>query len=246
MAPLFLRNCPPYADQAHWVRRSSEARIKRQRPVFLLSSHHDDRDYRTRTEGARAKRRGWVHHCGRRRRDLPDPARVRQRLTGRLAVVFLDRLCCRFSDDDRRQSRRLFFRVDGDRRHPLSERTACAAFFPAAAATTLAASAWTPAGTAPPPDPFSHSCAIDCRGRGLWWAAQVSSLCLSPREKLGNWDVFLQFLYHVPYGADDPLYEKDIGFYLFLLPAYILIKNWMLLTLVPERALRSNDLLGAR
>ena len=186
MAPLFLRNCPPYADQAHWVRRSSEARIKRQRPVFLLSSHHDDRDYRTRTEGTRAKRRGWVHHCGRRRRDLPDPARVRQRLTGRLAVVFLDRLCSGFFDDDRRQSRRLFFRVDGDRRHPLSERTACAAFFPAAAATELS----------PPPRgtprvlrrrPIrSRSCAIDCRGRGLWWAAQVCSLCLSPREKLAT------------------------------------------------------------
>jgi hypothetical protein len=36
----------------------------------------------------------------------------------------------------------------------------------------------------------------------------------------------------VPYGADDPLYNKDIGFYLFSLPAYILVKNWMLLTLV--------------
>src|ERR1700724_496212 len=48
----------------------------------------------------------------------------------------------------------------------------------------------------------------------------------------GNWGVFLRFLYHVPYGADDPLYNKDIGFYLFSLPAYILIKNWMLLALV--------------
>src|SRR5262245_16332944 len=43
--------------------------------------------------------------------------------------------------------------------------------------------------------------------------------------------VFLRFLYHVPYGANDPLYEKDIGFYLFALPAYVVIKNWMLLTL---------------
>src|SRR5262245_14313714 len=30
-----------------------------------------------------------------------------------------------------------------------------------------------------------------------------------------NWGVFLRFLYHVPYGANDPLYGKDIGFYLF-------------------------------
>src|SRR5215510_7335407 len=46
-----------------------------------------------------------------------------------------------------------------------------------------------------------------------------------------NWGVFLRFLYHVPYGANDPLYGKDIGFYLFALPAYLVIKNWMLLTL---------------
>ena len=46
-----------------------------------------------------------------------------------------------------------------------------------------------------------------------------------------NWGVFLRFLYHVPYGATDPLYDKDIGFYLFSLPAYVVIKNWMLLTL---------------
>src|SRR6266571_1522453 len=46
-----------------------------------------------------------------------------------------------------------------------------------------------------------------------------------------NWSLFLRFLYRVPYGANDPLYDKDIGFYLFALPAYVVIKNWMLLTL---------------
>ena len=49
--------------------------------------------------------------------------------------------------------------------------------------------------------------------------------------EVGNWGVFLRFLYQVPYGANDPLYDKDIGFYLFSLPAYVVIKNWMLLTL---------------
>ena len=46
-----------------------------------------------------------------------------------------------------------------------------------------------------------------------------------------NWGVFLRFLYQVPYGANDPLYDKDIGFYLFSLPAHIVIKNWTLVTL---------------
>jgi uncharacterized protein len=49
--------------------------------------------------------------------------------------------------------------------------------------------------------------------------------------ELINWHTFLELLYHVPYGANDPLYNNDIGFYLFSLPAYIAIKNWMLLTL---------------
>lgn len=50
-------------------------------------------------------------------------------------------------------------------------------------------------------------------------------------EEVSNWSIILQFLYHVPYGANDPLYDKDIGFYLFSLPAYIAIRNWALLTL---------------
>jgi uncharacterized protein len=49
--------------------------------------------------------------------------------------------------------------------------------------------------------------------------------------EVDNWGVFLRFLYQVPYGANDPLYDKDISFYLFSLPAYVVIKNWMLLTL---------------
>jgi uncharacterized protein len=48
----------------------------------------------------------------------------------------------------------------------------------------------------------------------------------------GNWDVALRFIHQAPYGQTDPLYEKDIGFYLFSLPAYVALKNWMLLTLV--------------
>ncbi len=48
----------------------------------------------------------------------------------------------------------------------------------------------------------------------------------------GNWDVVLRFIHQVPYGQRDPLYGKDFGFYLFSLPAYVALKNWILLTLV--------------
>jgi uncharacterized protein len=50
--------------------------------------------------------------------------------------------------------------------------------------------------------------------------------------EVSSWDVLLRFIYQVPYGQADPLYGKDIGFYLFSLPAYLALKNWMLLILV--------------
>jgi len=113
------------------------------RPSFPLSSNDDDRDHRTRAEGTKAKRRGRAHHCGLRRRDLPDPANARDRLPRRLAVVFLDRLSAGFFDQHRRQSHGVFRRFDGDRRHPLAERIARGAFCPTAADTSRRL-AWKP------------------------------------------------------------------------------------------------------
>src|SRR5712664_1889872 len=95
--------------------------------------------------------------------------------------------------------------------------------------TQAAAFAWNPTGYMPPPDLFSLM-----RDRLPWprviaGGAGLLALLVAAAEA-GNWGVFLQFLYQVPYGVDDPLYNKDIGFYLFSLPVYILVKNWMLLT----------------
>jgi uncharacterized membrane protein (UPF0182 family) len=55
--------------------------------------------------------------------------------------------------------------------------------------------------------------------------------------ELSNWDVVLRFLYQVPYGASDPVFDKDIGFYLFSLPAYVALKNWLLLLVVFSAAI---------
>ena len=90
---------------------------------------------------------------------------------------------------------------------------------------------WKAAGNVPPPDLLAFM-----RDRLPWPRVIAGSACLIAllvaAIDVGNWNVFLQFLYRVPFGADDPLYNKDISFYLFVLPAYIIIKNWMLLTLV--------------
>ncbi len=71
--------------------------------------------------------------------------------------------------------------------------------------------------------------------KGLPWLIAGIALILAALIALGestSWDVALRFIWQAPYGRSDPLYGKDIGFYLFSLPAYAVIKNWMLLTLV--------------
>ena len=58
-------------------------------------------------------------------------------------------------------------------------------------------------------------------------AALVAGLLIAIGES-GRWDLMLRFIYQVPYGQNDPLYNRDIGFYLFSLPVYVALKNWML------------------
>jgi uncharacterized protein len=86
------------------------------------------------------------------------------------------------------------------------------------------------AGAATLPDP------LDFMRRRLPWRVVIplgASLLatLVAWGEVANWSVFLQFLYQEPYGGSDPLYNKEIGFYVFTLPAYVAIKNWMFITL---------------
>jgi uncharacterized membrane protein (UPF0182 family) len=45
----------------------------------------------------------------------------------------------------------------------------------------------------------------------------------------GNWDTVLKWLYAVPFGRVDPLFGRDLGFYVFSLPVYNLMRDWALL-----------------
>ena len=96
---------------------------------------------------------------------------------------------------------------------------------------TITATTWGLAGYAPPPDPLAILRDRLTRSRLVALAAGGLAALIAATEA-GNWGLFLQWVYHVPYGTEDPLYGKDIGFYLFSLPAYIAIKNWMLLSIV--------------
>ena len=42
----------------------------------------------------------------------------------------------------------------------------------------------------------------------------------------GNWDTVLKWLYAAPFGRSDPLFGHDLGFYLFALPFYELLRDW--------------------
>jgi uncharacterized membrane protein (UPF0182 family) len=89
---------------------------------------------------------------------------------------------------------------------------------------------WKPSGVATLPEVLEFA-----RHRLPWRVVVICGACvlaaLVALGEVNNWHVLLQFLYQVPYGASDPLFNNDISFYLFTLPAYVAIKNWMLLTL---------------
>ena len=55
---------------------------------------------------------------------------------------------------------------------------------------------------------------------------------LTAAVEMSSWDVVLRFLFQVPFAQSDPVYGKNIGFFLFSLPAYLAVKNWMLLTTI--------------
>ena len=47
-----------------------------------------------------------------------------------------------------------------------------------------------------------------------------------------QWDLLLRYLYQQPFGSTDPVFNRDIGFYLFSLPFYIFIQNLLLILFV--------------
>jgi len=88
-----------------------------------------------------------------------------------------------------------------------------------------------PAGAATTPDPSDVVCYLLRRPLVIAGAAGVLAMLVAWGE-VHNWNVFLRSFYQVSAGTNDPLYDQDIGFYLFSLPAFVVIKNWLLLTLL--------------
>ena len=47
-----------------------------------------------------------------------------------------------------------------------------------------------------------------------------------------QWDMLLRYLYQQPFGSTDPIFNRDIGFYLFSLPFYIFVQNGFLVLFI--------------
>src|SRR5207245_5316263 len=47
-----------------------------------------------------------------------------------------------------------------------------------------------------------------------------------------EWDMLLRWVNQVPFGATDPVFGRDIGFYFFTLPVLELVRAWLLVALI--------------
>ena len=46
-----------------------------------------------------------------------------------------------------------------------------------------------------------------------------------------NWEIVQRWLHAVPFGRTDPVFGHDLGFYVFNLPFYGLLRDWCLVIL---------------
>ncbi len=51
-------------------------------------------------------------------------------------------------------------------------------------------------------------------------------------KSAAQWDLLLRYLYQQPFGSIDPVFNRDIGFYLFSLPFYLFIQNLLMVLFV--------------
>ncbi len=45
-----------------------------------------------------------------------------------------------------------------------------------------------------------------------------------------RWEVFLKYFHYQPFGLSDPIFGRDVGFYVFSLPFFEYIQNWLVVT----------------
>lgn len=67
------------------------------------------------------------------------------------------------------------------------------------------------------------------------WLISAASLLLAlgfASSMAARWEALLRYLYRTPFGVADPIFGQDISFYLFELPIYSLVQQWVVSLLV--------------
>jgi uncharacterized membrane protein (UPF0182 family) len=65
----------------------------------------------------------------------------------------------------------------------------------------------------------------------LWALVAVISFIIA-QKGAAQWDMVLRFFHQQPFGSNDPLFNRDIGFYVFSLPFYLFLQNGLLVLFV--------------
>ena len=65
----------------------------------------------------------------------------------------------------------------------------------------------------------------------VWTLAVLFLSGLMGISASGSWMTFLQYLHHSQFGVADPIFSKDAGFYVFILPLYTFLQKWCLTAL---------------
>jgi uncharacterized membrane protein (UPF0182 family) len=70
------------------------------------------------------------------------------------------------------------------------------------------------------------------RPRAIWVAVSVFLAVPFGVGVAARWDEWILFRNSVPFGAKDPLFGRDVGFYVFQLPFLSFLTNWLFAALV--------------
>ncbi len=65
---------------------------------------------------------------------------------------------------------------------------------------------------------------------GMSWLLLAIALFLAfvlGQAAASRWETFLRYFYQVPYGLADPIFGRDVSFYLFTLPVYRIVHGWL-------------------
>jgi uncharacterized membrane protein (UPF0182 family) len=73
---------------------------------------------------------------------------------------------------------------------------------------------------------------MEHRPRALWVAVSVFLSVVFGIGVASRWNDWILFRNSVSFGADDPLFDRDVGFYVFQLPFLSFLTNWLFAALV--------------